>query len=46
MCNHNNKIIIKTGSHKGLYCKDCGKWLKWLGKQEYRKYIFEGVKEK
>ena len=24
----------ESGSATGLYCKKCGKWIKWLGKDE------------
>ena len=24
----------KNGTHRGLYCLDCGSWIKWLGKNE------------
>lgn len=32
------------GSNTGLYCSDCGAWIKWLGKDEIR--AFENAKNK
>lgn len=26
----------KKGNNTGLYCDDCGAWIKWLGKDELR----------
>lgn len=26
--------VIKKGVHTGLYCKDCGKWIKWQSKKD------------
>jgi hypothetical protein len=34
-CNseHNELKKLSTGPHsEGLYCKDCGRWLKWMPK--------------
>ncbi len=33
----------KKGNNVGLYCSDCGAWIKWLGKDELR--AFEHSKE-
>ena len=41
-CKHERLVIEVTKSRKGLYCLECGKWLKWLGKQEYNKLRFQG----
>jgi transcription elongation factor Elf1 len=35
-CDSKNLFIKKTGNQTGLYCGNCGKWLKWLGKEELR----------
>lgn len=38
-CNHcgsSNTKIEEKGTQVGLYCCDCGKWIKWLSKQEVR----------
>ena len=38
-CQHENKEIIPQPSSSphtaGEFCKDCGKWLRWVGKKEY-----------
>lgn len=31
------------GNNTGLYCDDCGAWVKWLGKDELR--VFEYAKQ-
>lgn len=28
------------GNNTGLYCNDCGAWLKWLGKDELRAFNY------
>lgn len=28
------------GSNTGLYCNDCGAWVKWLGKDELRDFEY------
>ena len=28
------------GNNTGLYCDDCGKWIKWLGKDELRAFEY------
>lgn len=28
------------GSNTGLYCNDCGAWIKWLGKDELRAFEY------
>ena len=33
-----NYTIRKICSQTGLYCSDCGKWHKWLNKDEVRVY--------
>jgi transcription elongation factor Elf1 len=35
-CNSADVFIKETGKQIGLYCGDCGKWIKWLGKEEQR----------
>lgn len=34
-------IIELTGTRRGLYEANTGKWLKWLGKDEYNKLRFQ-----
>lgn len=36
--------IQGNGSRRGLYCGNCGKWLKWITKQELQVYKFKGIK--
>lgn len=38
-CNSKNLFVKKVGNNTGLYCGDCGAWIKWVGKNELR--IFE-----
>lgn len=35
-CGSVNVYIECNGTQTGLYCDDCGKWIKWLGKDEKR----------
>ena len=35
-CGSTDVFIDENGNHKGLYCGDCGKWIKWLTKEEVR----------
>lgn len=48
-CGSKNYMIRKVCSQTGLYCSDCGKWHKWLNKDEIRVYSesnrTEGSKE-
>ena len=37
-CNGTLTFIKKTNTQTGLYCSKCGKWIKWLGKEEIRLY--------
>ena len=37
-CGSKNYMIRKNCSQTGLYCSDCGKWHKWLNKDEVRIY--------
>lgn len=30
--------IKESGNNVGLYCSDCGAWLKWIGKDEQRAF--------
>lgn len=43
-CNSVNLCVEVKGNHNGLYCSDCGAWIKWLSKDELR--IFEHNKFK
>ena len=33
-CGSIDVFTEKHGPHIGLYCKDCGEWIKWLSKKE------------
>ena len=33
------------GGNTGLYCSDCGAWIKWLGKDELRAFENAKIKE-
>lgn len=35
-CKSNNFFIKEKGTMTGLYCSDCGRWIKWLNKKELR----------
>lgn len=35
-CGSTDLFIKDNGTQTGLYCSDCGKWIKWLGKEELR----------
>lgn len=38
-CNSTNLFTKKKETQTGLYCKECGRWIKWLNKEEVR--LFE-----
>lgn len=38
-CNSNNFHTEQKGSQTGLYCSNCGKWVKWLGQDELRAFL-------
>ena len=42
-CNNCNMNLLPTlknkGPHIGAYCSFCGKWIKWLDKEEKLKYV-------
>lgn len=35
-CGSTDIFIECNETHRGLYCGDCGKWIKWLNKDEER----------
>lgn len=43
-CGSNELFIEIQGNRRGLYCAKCGKWLKWITKQELQIYKYKGVK--
>lgn len=38
-CGHIEGIIKSRGTHLGLYCNKCLKWIKWLSKEEFNELI-------
>lgn len=40
-CGGTKFFTKESGSATGLYCKKCGKWIKWLGKDELRLFEYE-----
>ena len=37
-CGQTEMFTKKQGTQVGLYCSNCGKWQKWLGKSELRAF--------
>lgn len=37
-CGCTEAKIVRHGMHTGAFCSACGKWIKWLNKDEIRKY--------
>jgi hypothetical protein len=35
-CNSEDIFVEGNGYHVGLYCGECGGWIKWLNKNEER----------
>ena len=35
-CKSRDIFTKKSGNNTGLYCGDCGAWIKWLNKNEVR----------
>ena len=33
-CGHDSFFFLSKGNAVGIYCKKCGKWLKWADKNE------------
>ena len=33
-CGYNDFFFVDKGNQKGIYCTNCGKWLKWADKDE------------
>ena len=33
-CGHDDFFFADKGNQKGIYCTNCGKWLKWADKNE------------
>ena len=43
-CNSENLFVEIQGTRRGLYCGNCGKWQKWITKQELQVCKFKGYK--
>lgn len=43
-CNSEKLFIEIQGTRRGLYCGNCGKWQKWITKQELQIAKFKGYK--
>lgn len=44
-CGCTEYILNTKGNNTGLYCSDCGKWHKWLNKDEVRVYSKKNKQE-
>lgn len=42
-CGIVNGFIKEKGTQTGLYCNKCGKWIKWLTKDEIRLFNFSNT---
>lgn len=40
-CGNTEFFTKESGRATGLYCTKCGKWIKWLGKDELRLFEYE-----
>lgn len=40
-CGHDDFFIADKGTHVGIFCSYCGKWLKWANKYE-QNLAFQG----
>ena len=43
-CNSNKLFVEIQGNRKGLYCGECGKWQKWITREELQIAKFNGFK--
>ena len=43
-CNSSNLFVEIQGNRRGLYCGECGKWQKWITKQELQIAKFKKFK--
>lgn len=42
-CDKTDSTVIEKGLQKGLYCNHTGKWIKWLNKDEYNRYLIQNA---
>ena len=43
-CESKDLFVEIQGNRRGLYCGNCGKWQKWIPKQELQIAKFRGLK--
>jgi len=43
-CNSQKLFVEIQGTRRGLYCGECGAWLKWITKQELQVCKFKNYK--
>lgn len=43
-CGSTNLFVEIQGARKGLYCGECGRWQKWITKQELQVAKFRKMK--
>ena len=43
-CGSKRIFMRDNGTQTGIYCKECGKWIKWVGKKEIP-FVEEYIKE-
>lgn len=43
-CDSKDLFVEIQGTRRGLYCGKCGKWQKWITKQELQIAKFKGLK--
>lgn len=43
-CDSKDLFVEIQGSRRGLFCGSCGKWQKWITKQELQIAKFKGLK--
>ena len=45
-CGSVSLYIEKKGNNIGLYCEDCGAWIKWLGKDELKAFEHSQIEKR
>ena len=43
-CGSDKLFVEIQGQRRGLYCGECGKWQKWITKEELQIAKFKGIK--
>lgn len=43
-CGSDKLFVEIQGKRRGLYCGECGKWQKWITKEELQIAKFRGIK--